>query len=145
WTGGGEGNIAENPCFVDPEKSDYRLFHLSPCIDTGENYSLAYFAMDVRGMHRIMYGGKSLTVDMGAYEYYVNDIEVDANSDITITWSSLTGKTYAVYFSSDTMDWQLAADTVPSAGDTVTTWLDPTAPLFSPGLRKRYYRVRENE
>jgi hypothetical protein len=47
WTGGGEGNVSEDPQFVDPdgpdddlrtyEDNDYRLADNSPCIDTGEN------------------------------------------------------------------------------------------------------------
>ncbi|NQT83556.1 right-handed parallel beta-helix repeat-containing protein [bacterium] len=145
WTGGGEGNIAEVPRFADAENGDFRLSPSSPCIDAGDNSAADLPDTDIVGMHRIMFGGKSLTVDMGAYEYYINEIELDAESNITMTWSSLAGKTYAVYFSSDTMDWQLAADTVPSAGDTVTTWLDPTAPLLSSELQRRYYRIKENE
>ena len=145
WTGGGEGNIAEDPRFADAENGDFRLSPTSPCIDAGDNGAPDLPDTDIVGMHRIMFGGKSLTVDMGAHEYYINEIELDAESNITMTWSSLTGKTYAVYFSSDMMAWQLAAASVPSAGDTVTTWLDPTAPLVSPEVHGRYYRILENE
>ncbi|MDP2895346.1 MAG: choice-of-anchor Q domain-containing protein, partial [bacterium] len=71
WTGGGEGNVNLDPRFVDAENGNFRLRVDSPCIDAGFNSpDLAEF--DIAGMHRIMFGGKSLTVDMGAYEFYIN-------------------------------------------------------------------------
>jgi len=145
WTppGRGDGNIAADPRFLDAENGDFRLSPSSLCIDMGFN-DLDLPDTDIVGMHRIMYGGKSLTVDMGAYEYYINRIELDVNSDITLTWSSLSGKTYAVHFSTDMMSWQLAAHSVPSTGDTVTTWLDVTAPLLNPDVHTRYYKIKEN-
>ena len=33
---GGEGNISEEPLFVDPDNGDYHLTHDSPCIDAGD-------------------------------------------------------------------------------------------------------------
>ena len=33
----GEGNVTEDPLFLDPEEGDYNLQLGSPCIDTGKN------------------------------------------------------------------------------------------------------------
>jgi len=145
WTGDGEGNIPNNPLFVDANNGDFRLLPSSPCIDAGNNDSPNLPDTDIVGMHRIMYGGKSLTVDMGAYEYHINEPEADGQGNVNLTWSSLQGKTYSVYSSSDMMSWELVADDVISAGDTVTTWLDETAPLLSPDVHRRYYRIEEKE
>ncbi len=81
WTGGGEGNIAEDPRFIDPdgpdndpqtyEDNDYHLCPDSPCIDAGKNEEWTWTALDLDGNPRIMDGdGDNLeVVDMGAYEY----------------------------------------------------------------------------
>jgi len=62
WTGGGEGNISENPQFV---KGGYQLKADSPCIDAGRNDDWMWDAVDPDGSPRI----SNARVDMGAYEY----------------------------------------------------------------------------
>ncbi|MDP2897314.1 MAG: choice-of-anchor Q domain-containing protein, partial [bacterium] len=142
WTEGGEGNITTEPLFFDPLNMNFRLRPSSPCIDVG-------FAdptlppTDNAGMHRVMYGGKGLTVDMGAWEYYVNALSRELGGNAVLTWSSLAGKTYSVLTSSDMLTWQTAAENVPSLGNTTTTWTDTTAPFLSPSIRSRYYRTVE--
>jgi hypothetical protein len=143
WTGDyKKRNISGNPCFAGPDTADFRLLPSSPCIDAGYN-DPALPATDIAGMHRITFGGKSLTVDMGAWEYYVNTLSREPGGNAVLTWSSLAGKTYSVLTSSDMLTWQTAADNVPSSGDTTTTWTDTTAPFFSPSVRTRYYRTVE--
>jgi hypothetical protein len=152
WSGG-EGNIAEDPKFVDPdgpdndpdtyEDSDYRLRADSPCIDAGlNNPDLPEF--DIAGMHRIMFGGKSLTVDMGAYEFYVNRIEPIPGMAV-LTWSSVEAKTYSIFYTDDLFTWHLAIDNFPSFGNTTTSWLDDgTLTGVPPSLvPKRFYRLLE--
>jgi len=67
WTGGGVGNIALDPEFAD---ADYRLSPSSPCIDAGTNENWVWDAFDLDNKRRVLFGRSSLTVDMGAYEYY---------------------------------------------------------------------------
>jgi len=59
------GNISENPLFVDPENGNYRLSENSPCIGTGEN-----------------------GIDMGAH-YYIKTQKGDINGDTSIDISDV--------------------------------------------------------
>jgi predicted outer membrane repeat protein len=84
----GQGNIAEDPLFVDPngvdgisgtEDDNVRLASNSPCIDTGDpDYLDPYNPTDLDGRNRIIDGDcdSPATVDMGAYEFgqvYIGD------------------------------------------------------------------------
>ena len=61
----GQGNITENPLFLDPDNGDYHPLEDSPCIDTGDpNYVTGPNETDLDGNPRVM-GGR---IDMGAYE-----------------------------------------------------------------------------
>ncbi len=155
-TGGGQGNISEDPWFVDPdgpdndpetyEDNDYRLRGDSPCIDVGCNEA-DLPAYDLAGMHRVMYGGKSLTVDMGAYEYYINEVHAGPSpSETTLTWSSIAGSTYVILYSNDLLIWILAEAGIASAGSETTSWTDDgTFTVVPPSLAPcRFYRVLEN-
>ena len=66
WTGGGTGNISDDPRFVDADAGDYRLGDDSPCIDTGINhYWFTWPHRDFAGNSRLV-GSR---VDMGCYEH----------------------------------------------------------------------------
>jgi hypothetical protein len=156
WIGGGEGNILTNPQFVDPEgpdnnpatpeDNDYRLSAGSPCIDAGYN-DPELPTTDIAGMHRVTYGGKSLTVDMGAYEFYINNLTRGPNPDqTTFIWSSLADKTYSIFYTDDLLTWHLAVENFPSSGNQTTSWTDDGSltglpPLLAP---RRFYRLLEN-
>ncbi len=60
----GVGNIADEPLFVDLINSDFHLQTNSPCINSGDNTTVAG-STDLDGNARIKGG----TVDIGAYEY----------------------------------------------------------------------------
>jgi hypothetical protein len=153
WTGG-EGNISENPGFVDPdgpdnhpdtyEDNNYRLRRDSPCTDAGFNH-LDLPETDILGNPRILYGGRSFTVDMGAYEFYINRIEPIPGMAV-LTWSSLADRTYSIFYSDDLLKWSLADDRVVSAGDATTSWLDDgSKTVIAPVLViRRFYRILEN-
>jgi hypothetical protein len=61
---GGEGNITDDPQFIDPDAGDFRLATNSPCINAGTNGAVEPGATDLDGLPRII-GGR---VDMGSYE-----------------------------------------------------------------------------
>ena len=62
----GEGNISEDPLFVDPCNGDYHLLPDSPCIDAGDPCYIAESGeTDLDGKPRVI-GGR---IDMGAYEF----------------------------------------------------------------------------
>jgi hypothetical protein len=145
---GGLGNIDADPRFLDAENGNFRLRPDSPCIDAGAIVeSLPPF--DLSGMHRVMFGGESLGPDMGAYEYYVNDLLPLANGQaMLLTWSSLAGRTYSILYSDDPSTWSTAAKGVISWGRTTTSWMDsPTSGTQPPPgqARRRYYRIMEEE
>ncbi len=156
WTGEGDGNIADDPRFVDPDgpdddpdtyvDNDYRLMPDSPCIDAGFN-DPQLPETDIVGMHRIMFGGKSLTVDMGAYEFYINDLTRGPNPDqTTFTWSSLSDKTYSIFYTEDLLTWHLAIESFPSSGNETTLWIDDGSKTGLPPslVPLRFYRTLGN-
>ena len=63
---GRNGNISENPLFVDPNNNDYHLLSDSPCIDAGNNsYITEPNQTDIDNESRIC----AMNVDIGADEY----------------------------------------------------------------------------
>jgi hypothetical protein len=114
-------NFGANPEFmrdpnvvVDPStrtvnlsQSDFGDLHLqkgSQCIDAGDNTkvttppfptdSTGTFAIDLDGNKRIVNGGVSLTVDLGAYEYFARDTTppvISVPNDITVFATSTAG------------------------------------------------------
>jgi hypothetical protein len=62
-----QGNIINNPLFVDRGNNNYRLSKDSPCRNTGMNESWMTNAVDLAGYRRLdRFSG---LVDMGCYEY----------------------------------------------------------------------------
>ena len=62
----GEGNIDEDPLFIDPDNGDYHLTVNSPCIDAGDPES----PLDPDGTR----------ADMGAFYFHQRDIEVEPDT-----------------------------------------------------------------
>jgi hypothetical protein len=102
---------------------------------------------DIARMHRIMFGRKSPTVDMGAYEFYINKVHpVPGTDEVIFAWSSLADKTCSISYSGDLLTWHLAVGSVPSTGNMTASWIDHGSltglpPLF---IRRRFYRILEN-
>jgi hypothetical protein len=59
----GEGNIDEDPMFLNPSNNDYHLLNNSPCVNAGSN-SYIFWDYDLDGNPRVYDG----IVDMGCYE-----------------------------------------------------------------------------
>lgn len=78
FSGAGEGNLDEDPQFVDSEADDYRLRSESPGIDTGENQE-ENTLLDLADNPRIING----LVDLGAYEFLlpINEITGTQEND----------------------------------------------------------------
>jgi hypothetical protein len=116
WAAGGTGNFALEPDFADPDgpdgdpsttwDNDYRLASSSVCIDRGSNEAHAFPRLDKDGNLRIAYGNRSLTIDMGAFEYNskrfaVTEIAPFADSSLSLTWNSQPGNNYTLWFLAD--------------------------------------------
>ncbi len=150
WSSGGEGNIKDDPRFLDPsgpdddldtyEDNDYHLSPASPCIDAGVNENWMWSGVDMDGNPRIFYGDQSRTVDMGAYEYRswpfrITSVVKKPGGAVELTWNSRPGDMYLVLSSGDLIGaWELQ-DTLDSGGDT-TTWLSPDS-----SGRQEFYRI----
>ncbi len=157
WTGAGEGNIAEDPQFVDPdgpdnklwtyEDNDFRLLPGSPCIDAGRNEDWMWTAVDLSGNHRVLYSGHSFTVDLGAYEYFIPELKLGPSpNEATFTWSSLADKAYSILYTDDLLTWHLAIANFPSSGNQTTSWVDDGSLSGLPPslVPRRFYRTLEN-
>jgi predicted outer membrane repeat protein len=68
----GEGDISEDPLFVDPDNGDYHLAAASPCIDAGDNAAPHLPCVDFEGDPRVGDGNgdEIAVVDIGADEYW---------------------------------------------------------------------------
>jgi len=143
WTEGGRGNVTTNPAFVDadgpdddPETlddNDYRLAVGSPCIDAGDNSMLAPPGLDFDGNLRIAFGGKSLTVDMGAYEYKsspfsVTEIIPDDRGGVQLLWNSQPNNTYVVWSCDDRSMSEWEKEEILFSYGAITWWTDPVTP-----------------
>jgi len=84
------GNISEDPAFIDPAHLDYRLKMTSPAIDTGNDNAPQLPAVDLSGSARVFDGnGDGVPhVDIGAVEYHNHAPTVSAGPDQTITLDS---------------------------------------------------------
>ncbi len=148
WTGG-EGNILEDPRFVDPdgpdddpetwEDNDYRLLPDSPCIDSGVNQAWMLNATDIVGNPRICQGSRSLAVDIGAYEYFrssITRVRRTSEGEVELTWTSRPGDEYTVWSCFDLANgtWDKLGTT--RAEEPWTSWMDAGA-----GVRTRFYRI----
>ncbi len=152
WSGGGDGNIALDPQFVDPDGADnnprtygdnvYRLAK-SPCIDAGDNSALNPRGLDMDGNLRIALGRKSLTVDMGAYEYgsttfRIVEVKRTAMSEVgtRVVWNSQPNDMYATWscFDLSTGGW-VGEASVASQGAS-TSWTDVSA-----AGQQKFYRI----
>jgi hypothetical protein len=149
WTEGGEGNIADDPRFVDPDgpdkmsptydDNDYHLSPDSPCVDAGRNEDWMLQTVDLDGNPRIWRGKDSWTADMGAYEFDSFPFEVREileDSGVELTWKSRPGDSYTVHSCVDLLTglWNVEA-TVPSHGES-TTWSDPDTLS-----NRKFYRI----
>lgn len=112
----GDGNIEDNPEFVDADIGDYHLTFGSPCIDTGDPAGAYDDPDDTRN-------------DMGAYYFdtppvpptvavtFPNGGQALPVLDVAnITWTASEGSgdidTIIVYYSHDSLNW-VALDTLP--------------------------------
>ena len=120
--------------------------HDSPCIDAGLN-DPDLPETDIAGMHRIMFGGKSLAADIGAHEFFYSGVETGPGPhEVTLVWSFVPDKTYSIFYTDDLFTWHTAVAAFPSSGNQTTSWLDDGSltgipPSLAP---KRFYRLLEN-
>jgi PKD repeat protein len=104
WTGIGSDNLDQDPLFVDPNFSNYRLKPTSPCTEAGDNSLMVADLLDFDGDGNTLepitadielnVRIRRAVVDMGAYEYQPSDIDGDGliqASDFVILGDCLAG------------------------------------------------------
>ena len=134
----GEGNIADNPIFMDAdgpdddpetlEDNDYRLVIDSLRVDARRNEDWMWHAYDLAHFPRILPRTSDWRVDIGAYEYMVWRpvmMTRGPEAEPQVIWISEPGITYVVWSCLDLLvgDWQ-EEGTVSSVGS-ITSWIDP--------------------
>jgi len=88
WTGGGEGNISDDPLFFDPENENFRITSDSLCVDAGQ--FVEGLVIDFDGNPRPIDGvsiprGDGSDIDMGAFEYQLfKNVAADILQDLKI-------------------------------------------------------------
>ncbi len=98
----GEGNIDQDPQFVDPANGDYHLGPGSPCIDAGTNYAPRLPPKDFEGDERIMDGNEDgqFHVDMGIDEVLGPTLELitglQATNDSPTPFAGITTLTATI-------------------------------------------------
>jgi hypothetical protein len=160
----GEGNIDAEPMFVqdtpfDPYampwpptleaiKADLRPAAGSPCVDAGSNKPSQFLTTDIAGNPRVMFGGKTLTADIGAYERWAAGLlPGPGEMDMSLTWSSLPDKSYSIFWSDDLLTWHVAEAALPGSETEVTTrWIDDGSLTGVPPslVPRRFYRILDN-
>ena len=127
WTGGGEGNITDDPLFMS--SADFHLLSESPCINTGTNLPYVYTTTDLDGYPRLM-GGR---VNMGCYEYdnlpVIKITNYPANVTYNITTVGISGENYNI---AGILSWFI--------DDGVTNWdITPAANAWSASITDLNY------
>jgi parallel beta-helix repeat protein len=151
WTGGGEGNISDDPLFADAdgpddapdtyEDNDYHLTDDSPCIDAGTNDDWMWHGRDQDENMRIAFGKDGVFVDMGVFEYnsfpFGADILIFPTREPVVFWRSRPGDVYTLWSCLDLVntEWVVEEEEVFSQGLT-TAWKDSNAPQ-----RMKFYKV----
>jgi len=146
WTGGGWGNIAEDPLFVDAENGNFRLTPCSPCIDKGDSWAVYLPDTDIAGIPRIM-GFYFLAPDMGAYEVVLAKLERGPGGGrVELTWAWWPGATWTVLYSDDLLTWRVADDNAPFRPLDTISWIDDGSKTGTPPwlVPRRFYRVLQN-
>ena len=155
---GTDGNISEDPIFVDPSSGNYRLQPHSPGVDRGR-------AVDVEGLSAITgydLDGTSrpqgTAYDIGAFELVdvvaprsrrtrIHNVSRTANGEVTIEFYSIAGRRYQVDYGSTLADWVRSPTSVLATGEQ-SEWIDHGAPHTNEHpakARRRYYRIIESE
>jgi hypothetical protein len=151
WAEGGEGNIAEDPGFVDADgpdddpltydDNDCHLRATSPCIDAGRNEGWMRGTVDLDGNPCIWRGKSSVTVDIGAYEYgsfpfRLVGVTKKGGGGLELSWNSRPGDTYIIESCLDIASgvWNVEA-TVPSQGESTSLRDSETA------FPRKFYRI----
>jgi len=114
-----DGNITDDPVFLDPSTNNFTLNPLSPCIDMGLNDPVLP-EFDLNGNPRINFG----YVDMGAYEFqqqtgqylvlnYPNGNEIfEKNSSHFIIWDTNLEDVIIEFSSDGGTLWEVVVDSI---------------------------------
>jgi len=120
----GTGCIDADPFFVDPVNGDYHLTIYSPCIDFGipDTTGLSIPEFDLDGNPRI----HNNRIDMGAYEFQGEPLQVDFSADVTYGNAPLSVQFTALNnYPADSYEWDFNNDETIDATGEIVNWEFP--------------------
>lgn len=90
---------------------------------------------------RVFYGGKSVTVDMGAYEYgsfpfRVVGVLSDGDGPPQLVWNSRSGEVYRIWSCGDLSSGQWLEEATVQSNGSSASWLDADATT-----KTKFYRI----
>lgn len=100
-----EGNINENPLFVDPFNNDYNLQPVSPCVDAGDPdqaYNDPDGTRNDMGAYSFRQSGIRGTVTINQEPGNVEDVVIEVTGDITTSVNPSEDGSYAIIVTAGT-------------------------------------------
>ena len=122
----GDNNITNEPNFINYQNGDFRLFHGSPCFNSGTNEAWMTGSHDLSYQDRII----DVTVDIGAYE--IGKLICEFNAEPLFGISPLTVNFHSFVSGTNVFDvfffWDYDNDGI---YDTTGLWQDVTQFVYS--------------
>ncbi|MDP8320947.1 MAG: tandem-95 repeat protein [Candidatus Stygibacter australis] len=124
-----EGNnvLGANPFFVDAANENFQLRYISPCINAGipDTTGLNLPEYDLNGNPRV-FAGENAIIDIGAYEYQGEPLQIDFSADITSGNAPLIVEfTVTANYPADVYEWDFDNDEVIDAAGESVSWEFP--------------------
>jgi len=113
-----------DPFFIDPANGNFQIQFYSPCINSGtpDTTGLNLPEIDLAGNPRI-FNGEIDIIDMGAYEYQGEPLQIDFSADVTSGNAPLSVQFTALNnYPADSYEWDFNNDEIVDATGENASW-----------------------